>query len=168
MVLSDGMVGSSLRFATEWDKGRMGDSLWDLGNYSISWCLLFLSHPVAIAIFLTWFAWKVDTATVPFKMEKTVEPTGILSDTGPPCESGNNICMAYRVQILRDKYRSLPDSRRSSITNMSMNLRELDIAAQIIGGVDVSFSLPTAPLFPRHQDAYASHVSPHTCSSLIV
>ena len=46
-----------------------------------------------------------------------------------------------------------------------MNIREFDITAQMIGGIDVSVSLRTGPMCPRNQEAYSKHVIPHTCSS---
>ena len=165
MLLAADLVGSSWGFTTEWGNGRTNDPIWDWANYASPWRVLLLLRPVVITFSCTWVEWKVATATGRERSAKNAEPIEVLSGTEQPREPETSARMEYLVQIIRGKYRSLSDSLCGAENDVIMNIREFDSIAQVIGGVEVSVSLPTVPICPRHRDSYASHVSAHTCSA---
>ena len=89
-----------------------------------------------------------------------------VSGTEPPGESETMTCQAYQVQLLRGRYRLLADIACQISTTESMNVSEFNSVARVLGGYEVSVSLPEAPLRRTHQILYQKHVMSHTCSDV--
>ena len=58
--------------------------------------------------------------------------------------------MDYQVQLLRGKYRLLARERGNAVTEVKIHFSDFDSVAQLIGGADVSVSLPSVFMCPMH------------------
>ena len=148
-------------FFTEWEKEKMNESLRGLGNYAFL-LLLIILHPVVITFLCICLNRKCAAIAVPTISEKIDDDPGIVSATEPPSGDESGVCMAYQVQLLRDEYRLLSNERCNDVSDAKMNIGDFDSVAQLIGGVEVSVSLPTVFMCPRHQGVYTKHALSHT------
>ena len=92
------MVGSSLGFASEWDKEEMRESLWDIAKYAHPMLLSFILHHVAITFVSVWVAWKLASPTIPINHEKPEDVPEILPSTEFPPPVRMKQMRAWRIK----------------------------------------------------------------------
>ena len=169
-VLAGGLVASSMGYTSDWAKDKIHDSIWDFGLYCFSLGITIVLHPIVLFILMTWFVFKVasygpgDSKVSDWENDDDdLDPT---SGTEPPSEPETSLCEAYRVQLLRDRYRLLSDKKCRTLHVETANVSEFDSVARFINGHEVSVSLPGVSLCRTHQRAYLDHVEENTCSTL--
>ena len=81
-----------------------------------------------------------------------------LSGDAPPSGPESDKCQAYKVQLLRGRYRLLVHSPRPNMTTNEMAIIDCDRIARVVGGVEVSVFRPNVTMRPIHHQLYASHV----------
>ena len=61
------------------------------------------------------------------------DPVGIASGTEPPSDHESSLRRSYKVQLLRDKYHFLTGHNFPEMTDVDMNMREIDSIACVVG-----------------------------------
>ena len=143
---------------------------WDLGLYLFSLGLGIFPRPLLVFVALTWFAYQV--ASYRIRNDNDVEVDNDvdldpISGAEPPCEPETSSIETYKVQLLRDRYRLLSDTRYRSISAEVLNISEFDSVARALNGYEVSGSLHGVTLRRARQIAYQKHVVENTCFPLI-
>ena len=142
--------------------------MWDLAAYLFSRVILLICRPLAVFTACARFAFKVATSPGGTSCSNVDDPTGPPSGTEHPIDNEGVKCQAYQVQLPRDQYRFVTESPRPVVTDKEMRIKDFDIAARKIDGVEVSVTIPKVPICSPHQRAYVQHVSPSRVIVLIV
>ena len=101
-------------------------------------------HTLVVFTAVARIAYKV--ASYPeFTKRQREDNDDSVSGTEHPSESDATKCQAYKIQLMRDRYRLLVDAPCNAPTTDEIYVSDCDIAGRVLGGVEVSGPPPPPP-----------------------